>query len=144
MDSEGAQRLAAEVLSRILSDNAIRHAFIGGFALRMLEHDRKTDDIDVEVDILPGEQPREHLIQLILGADSRFSVKALGKLFFTPLENPDLSVPVETLPVGTLNLPTSLLTVSPGDGALASFLTPSSFHAPPPPPVMHVLIMYAD
>ncbi|KAF4124183.1 hypothetical protein GMORB2_5899 [Geosmithia morbida] len=116
MEVEEAQYLAARILTKLLTDNGINHAFLGGFALRTLEHNRKTDNIDIEVDVLAGEQPRHNLIQLILVSDSRFSVDSLGRLFFTPSGAPELHVLVETLPVGSLNLPKNLATISPGEG----------------------------
>lgn len=104
MKTEDAQKLAASVLASILTSHGINHAFIGGFAVRILGHRRETEDIDVELDILPGPEPRHELVQLLLDADPRFSVVNL-KLFFTPSDTPDLHIPVETLPIGELNLP---------------------------------------
>ncbi|CZR45283.1 uncharacterized protein FPRO_15542 [Fusarium proliferatum ET1] len=58
---------AAQAFSRILTDNNVEHAFIGGFALNLLGSNRETLDIDVEVamDDANPEEFRGHLTQLL-------------------------------------------------------------------------------
>ncbi|KAF5551292.1 hypothetical protein FMEXI_3410 [Fusarium mexicanum] len=107
---------AAQAFSRILTDQSIEHAFIGGFALNVLGSDRETLDIDVEVamdDVKPNEL-RPRLLQLL--QDQRFIVSNL-KLFFVP-DHWDLRVPVETLARGTLGLPRRFSILRPGDGSI--------------------------
>jgi hypothetical protein len=95
---------AAEALTSILTAEGVRHAYIGGFALRVLGSSRSTDDVDVEVDVADS-TARLSLLQRIIGRDARFSSNPLAKLFFTPSDPPGPPVRVEVLPVGTLGLP---------------------------------------
>lgn len=108
---------AAQAFSRILTDNNVEHAFIGGFALNLLGNNRETLDIDVEVamDDANPEEFRGHLTQLLRNADQRFVVSNL-KLYFVPNGQWDLRVPIETLARGMLGLPRRLSTLRPGDG----------------------------
>ncbi|KAF5560219.1 hypothetical protein FNAPI_4387 [Fusarium napiforme] len=98
-------REAAQAFSRILTDNNIEHAFIGGFALNILGSNRETLDIDVEVamDHAKPTELRFCLVQLLREADQRFMISDL-KLFFVP-NGQDLRVPIETLARGMLGLP---------------------------------------
>ncbi|RKL41623.1 hypothetical protein BFJ72_g5515 [Fusarium proliferatum] len=110
---------AAQAFSRILTDNNVEHAFIGGFALNLLDSNRETLDIDVEVamDDADPEEFRGHLTQLLRNADQRFVVSNL-KLYFVPNGQWDLRVPIETLARGMLGLPRRLSTLRPGDGSI--------------------------
>ncbi|PNP84047.1 hypothetical protein FNYG_02735 [Fusarium nygamai] len=111
-------REAAQAFSRILTDNNIEHAFIGGFALNLLGSNRETLDIDVEVamdDAKPNEL-RPRLVQLLGDTDQRFMISDL-KLFFVP-NGQDLRVPIETLARGMLGLPRRFSILRPGDGAI--------------------------
>ncbi len=98
---------AATTLSSILTADGIRHAFIGGFALRTYGSDRATEDVDIEVDVA-GPNERLNLVRTLASRDSRFSADALARLFFTPTEPPQQSVRMELLPIGTLGLPQHL------------------------------------
>jgi hypothetical protein len=51
-----AQEQAAQSLSRILTQDGVDHAFIGGFASKVLGSTRPTADIDVEINVT---EPRE-------------------------------------------------------------------------------------
>jgi len=48
---KAAQLEAAHALSRILTQQEILHAFIGGFGIRLLDARRPTEDIDAMVDV---------------------------------------------------------------------------------------------
>ncbi|KAF5700367.1 hypothetical protein FGLOB1_10831 [Fusarium globosum] len=110
---------AAQAFSRILTENNVEHAFIGGFALNLLGSNRETLDIDVEVamDDANPEEFRGHLTQLLRNADQRFVVSNL-KLYFVPNGQWDLRVPIETLARGMLGLPRRLSTLRSGDGSI--------------------------
>ncbi|KAK1597936.1 uncharacterized protein LY79DRAFT_576274 [Colletotrichum navitas] len=112
---------AAACLSRILGENGIEHAFIGGFALRMLGHDRDTEDIDVEIGVTDPQEMRSLVTRVLCDADSRFVTSNL-KLFFVPDGNWELRLPVETLALGALNLPRQLPVIRPGDGSVPVLL----------------------
>ncbi|GJC88632.1 hypothetical protein ColLi_11470 [Colletotrichum liriopes] len=115
--SAETMKQAAALLSKILQENQIEHAFIGGFAVRMLGHERETLDIDVEI----GVTDRNLVTRVLCGADSRFVVSHL-KLFFVPDGNWEMRVPVETLARGALNLPRQLTVMRPGDGSVPILL----------------------
>ncbi|KAL7625832.1 hypothetical protein AAE478_005055 [Parahypoxylon ruwenzoriense] len=104
MAHEAQQREAAQALSDILKSNGIKHAIIGGYAVHLLGHNRKTDDVDVYLDI--AVEMRDQLTQLLMQNDSRFVVEH-RKLFFTPT-NSGNKIPLETLPIGQLGLPRQL------------------------------------
>lgn len=74
MDVLTAQIQAATALSTILKKHGIGHAFIGGFALNLLGHQRETEDIDVEIDGTRDEM-RGRIAQILTQDDSRFSVE---------------------------------------------------------------------
>ncbi|EPE04395.1 hypothetical protein F503_01399 [Ophiostoma piceae UAMH 11346] len=95
---------AAKALSLCLNSNGIGHAFIGGFALNVLGHERNTDDIDVLVHSTTAVIRK--VMAESLRKDSRFAYRGF-KLFFTPSDGRH-PVPIETLPTGELGLPTSL------------------------------------
>ena len=88
---------AAQTLSDILSEHRIAHAFIGGFAVNVLGHNRVTTDVDVEIDVSDAAELRGRILQLLIKPDTRISQENL-KLFFTPTDHPELRVPIETLP----------------------------------------------
>lgn len=106
--------MAASALSAVLTNHHVEHAFIGGFAVQIIGSLRRTEDIDVQIDLTDGTS-REQVVQHLLAADSRFSVRDT-KLSFTPAEAPEYSVPIETLPVGSLGLPPALDIIRLGDG----------------------------
>ncbi|KAF5242911.1 hypothetical protein FAUST_3078 [Fusarium austroamericanum] len=58
MSTLDGMKEAAKAFSRILTENNIEHAFIGGFALQMLGNVRETFDIDVEVGVNGNEELR--------------------------------------------------------------------------------------
>ncbi|OTA06540.1 hypothetical protein A9Z42_0072990 [Trichoderma parareesei] len=113
MHWEDAQRMAASALSAVLTNHHVEHAFIGGFAVQIIGSLRRTEDIDVQIGLTDGTS-REQVVQHLLAADSRFSVRDT-KLSFTPAEAPEYSVPIETLPVGSLGLPPALDIIRLGD-----------------------------
>ena len=117
MSPEEAQKLAASTMSNILSQEEIAHAFIGGFAVQLLGHNRQTDDIDVEVDAANANDLRGRIRDTLITLDERFSVEGM-KLYFTPVQNPEARVLVETIPIGEFGLPLSLEVIRPGDGEL--------------------------
>ena len=101
---------AAQTLSDIFSEHRIAHAFIGGFAVNVLGHNRVTRDVDVEIDVTNSAKLRDRIFQLLIKPDTRFSQENL-KLFFTPANHPELRVPIETLPIGELGLPCRLAVI---------------------------------
>ncbi|KAG5754855.1 hypothetical protein H9Q69_004545 [Fusarium xylarioides] len=108
---------AARAFSRILTEQNIEHAFIGGFALNVLGSNRETLDIDVEVAM----DDRGRLVQILHDADQRFVVSNL-KLFFVPTNGQwDLRVPIETLARGMLGLPRRFSILRPGDESIPIF-----------------------
>ncbi|KAK2590066.1 hypothetical protein QQS21_012254 [Conoideocrella luteorostrata] len=112
------QRAAATSLSTILTQQGINHAIIGGFAVNLLGHTRKTLDIDVEIDngTRTISEMRQQVCQF-LSADTRFSF-VNNKIFFAPPEFPQISIPIETIPLGELGLPRELSVIRPGDGTV--------------------------
>ncbi|KAL2760905.1 hypothetical protein ACRALDRAFT_1066677 [Sodiomyces alcalophilus JCM 7366] len=108
---------AARTLSRILSDNGIEHAIIGGFSLSLLGHERETLDIDVLVGV-DVKELKNGPVKILCEADSRFVVSNL-KLFFVPSgpNNWDTRVPIEMLSRGILGLPRRFTIMRPGDGS---------------------------
>ncbi|QPC72254.1 hypothetical protein HYE68_003006 [Fusarium pseudograminearum] len=108
---------AAKAFSRILTENNIEHAFIGGFALQMLGNVRETFDIDVEVGVDNNEELRGRIRQILSAADPRFVVSNL-KLFFVPGGQGSDPVPIETLARGMLGLPRRFSIIRPGDGSV--------------------------
>ncbi|KAI1135382.1 hypothetical protein F5Y05DRAFT_416370 [Hypoxylon sp. FL0543] len=106
MALQADQLEAAEALSKILRSNNTNHAIIGGFALRLLGHNRGTEDVDVEIDFATN--TRDQVTQLLTQHDDRFTVQH-RKLFFAPT-NSSNKVCIETLPLGELGLPRQLRT----------------------------------
>ncbi|KAI1074772.1 hypothetical protein F5B20DRAFT_595816 [Whalleya microplaca] len=104
MAAQVDQLEAAKALHNILRSNNIDHAVIGGFAVRLLGHNRHTEDVDVEIDFAAN--MRDQLTQLLSQHDGRFAVQHY-KLFFTPT-NSNNKVCIETLPLGELGLPRQL------------------------------------
>ncbi|KAM0319420.1 hypothetical protein ACHAPQ_010366 [Fusarium lateritium] len=117
MSRRARMKEAAEIFSRILTRNNIQHAFIGGFALQMLDHDRETADIDVEVAVNHSDELRGHIVQILRNADSRFVVEN-HRLYFVPHALGEPRIPIETLARGSLNLPRNLSIMRPGDGSV--------------------------
>ncbi|KAH6605060.1 hypothetical protein Trco_006767 [Trichoderma cornu-damae] len=116
MEWRDAQRMAARAMSAILAAHHVEHAFIGGFAVQTLGGKRHTEDIDIEIDINDRESASRHqIVQHLITADSRFFLQGT-KLFFTPAEAPEHSIPIETLPIGSLGLPPTLDIIRLGDG----------------------------
>lgn len=124
MTPQEAQMQAAQALSDILSEHEVAHAFIGGFAVNVLGHNRATRDVDVEIDVADAAELRGRISQLLIERDARFSQVNI-KLFFTPTNHPELRVPIETLPIGELGLPRRLAVIQLGD-SLSKFFAPSS------------------
>jgi hypothetical protein len=114
MASEDIQAEAQEqALSRILTQNGVDHAFIGGFAVKVLGSTRPTTDIDVEINVTEIREIIDRIRPLLVQEDHRFSVEGL-KLYFTTDDDQRCRVPVETLGIGTLGLPCRLSTIRPG------------------------------
>jgi hypothetical protein len=109
-----AQLEAAHALSRILTQQEISHAFIGGFGVRLLGALRPTDDIDAIIDVSDPLEITNRIRPLLQEQDSRFSVKGL-KLYFTSEAYQDVQVAVEILAVRTLGLPPRITTLSSGN-----------------------------
>jgi hypothetical protein len=109
---KAAQLEAAHTLSRILTQQGISHAFIGGFGIRLLGSTRPTEDIDVMIDVCDPCEITSRIRPLLQEQDSRFSVEGL-KLYFTSGAHQHVRVTVETLAVGTLGLPLHIITFSP-------------------------------
>lgn len=110
------RRDAADALSHILSSHNIAHAWIGGFALQALGATRNTTDIDIEIDVPSVDDIHSRIGPMIVSADPRFSIHNL-KLYFTASGSDCLTprrVPIETLPIGSLNLPRRLQVVPDG------------------------------
>lgn len=114
MTPHEAQMQAAQALSDLLTEQEVAHAFIGGFAVNVLGHNRATTDVDVEIDVAEAAELRGRISPLLVERDARFSQDNL-KLFFTPSNHPELRVPIETLPVGELGLPRRLAVIQLGD-----------------------------
>jgi hypothetical protein len=117
-DRGGIMAQAACSFSLILTENRIKHAFIGGFAVRTLGHTRATDDVDVLVDV-NNPAARGSLLHLVIAKDRRFSIIQLGKLIFTATDSPNEPIPVEVLMAGYLGLPPVLLIHQREDGKLS-------------------------
>jgi hypothetical protein len=109
---KAAQLEAAHALSRILTQQGILHAFIGGFGLGLLGAPRPTDDIDAMIDVSDPREITDRIRPLLQKQDSRFSVEAL-KLYFTTESDQQFRVTVEILAVGTLGLPPHIAVFSP-------------------------------
>lgn len=77
-----SQLFAAVELSEALTKMALRHAFIGGFALATLGSTRRTTDIDIMVDIEPG-QILEYLRPQLAVRNHHFAESGL-KFYFCP------------------------------------------------------------
>jgi len=107
---KAAQLEAAHILSRILTQQEILHAFIGGFAIRLLGGIRPTDDIDAIIDVGDPLEIPNRIRPLLQEQDSRFSVEGL-KLYFTS-GTQHVQVTIEILAVGTLGLPPHIITLS--------------------------------
>jgi hypothetical protein len=103
-----AQLEAANTLSRILTQQRILHAFIGGFGIRLLGSVRPTDDIDAMIDVGDSREIVNRIRPLLQEQDSRFSIEGFS-LYFTSEVHQDVRVKVETVPVGTPNLPPRII-----------------------------------
>lgn len=110
-----AQHGAAIVLSHLLGELKIPHAFIGGFALRLYGSDRVTGDIDVLLQVDDVSELRNTIRPRIVELDRHFAEVGL-KLYFAPsiiegLEGRQLveanrgNILVETLVTNSLGLP---------------------------------------
>ncbi|KAL4254133.1 hypothetical protein AB1N83_012912 [Pleurotus pulmonarius] len=108
------QREAACILSSALRDLGYHHAYIGGYAMRLLGSSRTTEDIDV---LIKSEKMGEmnHIRAKLIEADPRFANMGVFKLY-CQLPDPDAPVPqaearthvlIETLATGNLGLPTA-------------------------------------
>ena len=106
-------KVAAEALSKILTENDIKFALIGGFAVYLLGGGRSTLDIDVYVD-MDINNIRERFKDIVCTADSRFDVDGL-KVFFAPGEGKE-RIPIETLALGSLGLPRTISVFYPDNG----------------------------
>jgi hypothetical protein len=95
--------------SRILTQQGILHAFIGGFGVRLLGSTRQTEDIDAVIDVDDSSEIISQICPLLQEQDSRFSVQGL-KLYFT---HQSIRFPVETLATGILGLPPHIITFWP-------------------------------
>src|SRR5579859_237176 len=109
---KAAQLEAAHTLCRILTQQGILHAFIGGFGVRLLGSTRPTEDIDAIVDVCHSREIITRIRPLLQEQDSRFSVEGLV-LYFTSEAHQHVRIKVETVPVGTLNLPPRITALSP-------------------------------
>ena len=107
--AKAAQLVAAHTLSRILMQQGILHAFIGGFGIGLLGSARPTEDIDAMIDVGDPGEIINRIRPLLQEQDSRFSVEGLN-LYFT---SGDVRVTVETLAAGTLGLPPRIITLLP-------------------------------
>jgi hypothetical protein len=110
-----AQEQAAQSLSRILTEAGVDHAFIEGFAAKVLGSTRPTADIDVEINVTESREIIDRIRPLLLQEDHRFSIEHL-KLYFTRDDDQRCRIPVETLIIGTLGLPCRLSVIRPGVG----------------------------
>ncbi|KAI7759103.1 hypothetical protein LZL87_013380 [Fusarium oxysporum] len=108
-------KVAAQALSRILSQDDIQFAFIGGFAVYLLGGGRSTLDIDVYVD-MDIKTIRDRFKDIVCKADPRFVVDGL-KVFFAPSEGKE-HIPIETLALGSLGLPRTISVFYPDDGTI--------------------------
>ncbi|KAG9254057.1 uncharacterized protein F5Z01DRAFT_750512 [Emericellopsis atlantica] len=106
-----AKDKAAAAVTPILEQHGIRHAYIGGYAVNVLGHDRQTDDIDILIDIENDKPALQNMAQLLLDADTRFSLVTY-KLTFTCGTH---RIPIETLPTGELGLPREIKTIQVGE-----------------------------
>lgn len=101
---KAVQLEAARALSRLLTQQGILHAFIGGFGIRLLGATRPTEDIDMMIDVGDTREIVDRIRPLLQKQDARFSVEGL-KLYFTSEANQQIRVTIETLAAGTLGLP---------------------------------------
>ncbi|KAK0201708.1 hypothetical protein DFS33DRAFT_1349401 [Desarmillaria ectypa] len=79
--SHGSQEHAARVLSEMLTELTIRHAYIGGFAWRLLGSARQTEDIDVLIEIPKDSLDLCTLREKMAEIDERFTENVL-KFYF--------------------------------------------------------------
>lgn len=135
--SHSSQEHAARVLSEKLTELSIRHAYIGGFAWRLLGSPRQTEDIDVLIEIPTDTLDLQILREKMAEIDKRFT-EAVLKFYFvedldafsedseaqssdetnesrpkertgiTILTRSKSNVLIETLSAGTLGLPDSV------------------------------------
>ncbi|KAG9228109.1 hypothetical protein BJ875DRAFT_538377 [Amylocarpus encephaloides] len=103
---ERRHRIALSI-SRILTEAGVEHAFIGGFATKVLGSNRPTADIDVEINVTASNEIIDRIRPLLLQEDYRFSIEHL-KLYFTRDDDQRCRISVETLGIGTLGLPCRL------------------------------------
>ncbi|KAK0188143.1 hypothetical protein F5146DRAFT_1062186 [Armillaria mellea] len=81
-----SQEHAARVLSEKLTELSIRHAYIGGFAWRLLGSARQTEDIDVLIEI-PTDTPNlQTLREKMAEIDKRFTDTVLKFYFVEDLD----------------------------------------------------------
>ncbi|KAK0464604.1 uncharacterized protein EV420DRAFT_1053050 [Desarmillaria tabescens] len=79
--SHNSQEHAARVLSEMLIELTIRHAYIGGFAWRLLGSGRQTEDIDVLIEIPKDTLDLWTLREKMAEIDKRFTENVL-KFYF--------------------------------------------------------------
>ncbi|CAG7557845.1 unnamed protein product [Fusarium equiseti] len=108
-------KVAAQALSKILTENDIKFAFIGGFAVYLLGGRRSTLDIDVFID-MDINTIRDRFKHMVCTADPRFVVDGL-KVFFVPGEGKE-RIPIETLALGSLGLPRKISVFCPDGGTI--------------------------
>ncbi|KAF7424002.1 hypothetical protein PC9H_009302 [Pleurotus ostreatus] len=111
------QREAACILSDALRDLGYPHAYIGGYAMRLLGSTRFTEIIGHDIDVLikPGKEEMKHIRQKLIEVDPHFANIGVFKLYCQILD-PDAPAPqsearahvlIETLATGNLGLPTA-------------------------------------
>lgn len=84
--NHNSQEHAARVLSEKLTELSIRHAYIGGFAWRLLGSARQTEDIDVLIEI-PTDTPNlRTLREKMAEIDKRFTDTVLKFYFVEDLD----------------------------------------------------------
>ena len=72
---KAVQLEAAHALSRLLTQQGILHAFIGGFGIRLLGATRPTEDIDAMIDVGDTREIVDRIRPLLQKQDARFSVE---------------------------------------------------------------------
>ena len=112
--NSAVQLQAAKSLSKELAKLDIKHAFIGSFALSLCGGSRKTEDIDILIDIL-SQDIQAFLRPEISRLNPHFSTVGL-KYYFAPslitgvqgealIQANNRNVLIETLPTKNLGLP---------------------------------------
>ncbi|KAK0244324.1 hypothetical protein EDD85DRAFT_807582 [Armillaria nabsnona] len=84
--NHNSQEHAARVLSEKLTELSIRHAYIGGFAWRLLGSPRQTEDIDVLIEIPTDTLDLRTLRERMAEIDKRFTETVLKFYFVEDLD----------------------------------------------------------